>query len=237
MSPEDRVHEWSPPPSLPPKPVVRRKLLLPQQQPEVSHFRQITPSKPKLSGMKRKSVAVTGGSELPRPSNKEWSCALCQVSATSKQGLDEHLEGKKHKANLEALVEGKKPKATEAPLGANKFRRTKKAVGSTSVTKVTGKSLPTEGASTNGPVKNQREDKKQQTVQKKNYRCDLCKVKCNSEVMLACHLRGKKHIAQLEESKKDGKPRMPASAGKKVKVNQTAKREEVEEEDKKAEAQ
>ena len=127
-----------------------------------------------------------------------------------------------------ASKEGKKPKATEAQLHAKKIIKTKKAVGSTSVTKVTGKSLPTEGASTNGPVKNQREDKKQQTVQQKRYCCDLCKVKCNSEVMLASHLRGKKHIAQLEGSKKDGKPVMPASAGKKVKANQRAKREEPE---------
>ncbi|XP_010942069.1 uncharacterized protein [Elaeis guineensis] len=226
--PEDRVHEWSSPPPHHPEPVMGRKLPLPQQQPEVSPFRKITPAKPNLSGMKRKSVAVTGGHEHPRPPKKEWSCALCQVSATSKQGLDEHLEGKKHKANLETLVEGKKPKATEAQLHAKKIIKTKKAVGSTSVTKVTGKSLPTEGASTNGPVKNQREDKKQQTVQQKRYCCDLCKVKCNSEVMLASHLRGKKHIAQLEGSKKDGKPVMPASAGKKVKANQRAKREEPE---------
>ncbi|KAG1326549.1 hypothetical protein COCNU_01G004830 [Cocos nucifera] len=44
--------------------------------------------------------------------------------------------------------------------------------------------------------------------------------------MLASHLRGKKHIAQLEGSKKDGKPVVPASAGKKEKEYQRAEREE-----------
>lgn len=196
-----------PPPPFPPQPVVGRKLSLPRYWPDVSPLREITSSKPNLSGMKRKSMAVTGGSELLRPSPQEWSCALCQVSATSQQSLDEHLRGKKHKVNQEALARGKKPKAAQAPLGANKVIKAKKAVGSTSVTKATGKSLPSEGASTKGPVKNQREDKKQQTVRKTSYCCDLCKVKCNSKVMLAFHLHGKKHMAQLEESKKDANPR------------------------------
>nr|XP_010929167.1 uncharacterized protein LOC105050737 [Elaeis guineensis] len=213
LYPEDAVHEWSPPPPpVPSKPVVGRKLPLPQHQPE------IIPSKPESSGMKRKAVAVTGGSELPRPCQKDWRCAFCQVSATSKQGLDEHLQGKRHRANQEALIEGKRPKATEALFGANKIARAKKAVGSTSVMKLTGKSLPAEGASTKGPVKNWREDK-QQTGQKKSYFCDLCKVKCNSEAMLASHLQGKKHMAQAEEPKKDGKPMTPAGARKKVKTN------------------
>ncbi|KAG1364384.1 hypothetical protein COCNU_11G012110 [Cocos nucifera] len=168
--PDDTVHEWSPPPPpVPSKLVVGRKLPLPQHQPEVSPFREIIPLKPESSGMKRKAVAVTRGGELPRPSQKDWSCALCQVSATSKQGLDEHLQGKRHTANQEALIEGKRPKATEAPFDANKITTAKKAVGSTSVMKFTGRSLPAEGASTKGPLKNRREDRKQQAVQKKSY--------------------------------------------------------------------
>lgn len=39
--PEDRVHEWSPPPPLPPEPVVGRKLPLPQQQLEVPPLRKV----------------------------------------------------------------------------------------------------------------------------------------------------------------------------------------------------
>ena len=34
---------------------------------------------------------------------RDWSCALCQVSATSEAGLNQHLEGKKHKAKQESL--------------------------------------------------------------------------------------------------------------------------------------
>ncbi|XP_073155252.1 uncharacterized protein [Henckelia pumila] len=35
--------------------------------------------------------------------SKEWSCALCQVSATCEKGLNEHVLGKKHKAKEAAL--------------------------------------------------------------------------------------------------------------------------------------
>ncbi|XP_073317380.1 uncharacterized protein [Primulina huaijiensis] len=46
--------------------------------------------------------------ELPADVNankkpKEWSCALCQVSATSKKDLNEHMHGKKHKLKEAAL--------------------------------------------------------------------------------------------------------------------------------------
>ena len=35
----------------------------------------------------------------------DWSCALCQVSTTSKRDLDEHLHGKKHKARKKDYLE------------------------------------------------------------------------------------------------------------------------------------
>lgn len=66
---------------------------------------------PNLSGTKRKAVTPPAGStsELPpfglkkRP-KEEWSCALCQVSATSERGFNEHLQGKKHKAKEARLI-------------------------------------------------------------------------------------------------------------------------------------
>ncbi|XP_056692552.1 uncharacterized protein [Spinacia oleracea] len=36
-------------------------------------------------------------------SKDEWSCALCRVTATSKRALDDHLQGKKHKARENGL--------------------------------------------------------------------------------------------------------------------------------------
>ncbi|XP_034695429.1 uncharacterized protein LOC117921600 isoform X5 [Vitis riparia] len=50
--------------------------------------------------------AAEGDCEHPVASvnkNPEWSCALCQVSTTSEQSLNDHLQGKKHKSKASKL--------------------------------------------------------------------------------------------------------------------------------------
>ncbi|KAK0570687.1 hypothetical protein LWI29_005029 [Acer saccharum] len=59
---------------------------------------------PNLCGVKRKAETPPAApGELPftnmkKKSKEEWSCALCEVSATSERGLNEHLQGRKHKS-------------------------------------------------------------------------------------------------------------------------------------------
>ncbi|KAK2646804.1 hypothetical protein Ddye_021999 [Dipteronia dyeriana] len=59
---------------------------------------------PNLCGVKRKAeTPPTAPGELPftnmkKKAKEEWSCALCEVSATSERGLNEHLQGRKHKS-------------------------------------------------------------------------------------------------------------------------------------------
>ncbi|CAD6210956.1 unnamed protein product [Miscanthus lutarioriparius] len=63
---------------------------------------EVLSSEMKVSGVKRKadaSSATTKPTKL-QTAARDWSCALCQVSATSEAGLNQHLEGKKHKAKL-----------------------------------------------------------------------------------------------------------------------------------------
>lgn len=69
-----------------------------------------------MSGLKRKLPpsplpAGTGSSELYLDNSKkklteEWSCAVCQISATSEQSLNDHLAGKKHQSKMVALKGG-----------------------------------------------------------------------------------------------------------------------------------
>ena len=64
-----------------------------------------------LSGTKQKSVTppeegtnkppLTGVSK--KKVKEEWSCAICQVSTTTERGLNEHIQGKKHKSKEAAL--------------------------------------------------------------------------------------------------------------------------------------
>ncbi|KAK3012772.1 hypothetical protein RJ639_009186 [Escallonia herrerae] len=63
-----------------------------------------------LSGVKRKAKTPPAldanelpSVRLPKKPKEEWGCAICQVSATSERGLNEHLQGKKHKAKEAGL--------------------------------------------------------------------------------------------------------------------------------------
>ncbi|MCE0480828.1 hypothetical protein HAX54_037974 [Datura stramonium] len=64
-----------------------------------------------LSGAKQKAVTppVEVASQPPsfgvskKNGKEDWSCALCQISATSEGGLNDHLQGKKHKSKEAAL--------------------------------------------------------------------------------------------------------------------------------------
>lgn len=59
---------------------------------------------PDLFNAKRKATAPPVSENEPfafslkKKSKEEWSCALCEVKATSESGLNAHLNGKKHKA-------------------------------------------------------------------------------------------------------------------------------------------
>ena len=106
-----------------------------------------------LSGAKRKATTpptVGANNELssvgPKKKHKEeWSCALCQVSATSERGLNEHLQGKKHKAKEAGLVAqraGKSPSRFQKKFkkAASKHAETD-APGAVKVEKLVGETL------------------------------------------------------------------------------------------------
>ncbi|KAJ1439445.1 Zinc finger C2H2 superfamily [Sesbania bispinosa] len=65
---------------------------------------------PTVYGSKQSPLA------LKKKPKEEWSCALCQISATNAKGLNEHLLGRKHKAK-------------EAPLSTQKIGRARGSKG------------------------------------------------------------------------------------------------------------
>jgi len=67
-------------------------------------------------GAKRKLVPGDdnhAGSSSQKKPKKEWSCALCQIVATSEKGLTDHLQGKKHKVKAASLTTKKMGKNTK----------------------------------------------------------------------------------------------------------------------------
>ncbi|KAL6603735.1 hypothetical protein ACP70R_044096 [Stipagrostis hirtigluma subsp. patula] len=163
--------------SLPPKPKPKHKLE--QRDIEPSESSEVLSSETKVSGVKRKAdvtAATTEPAKLKK-SAPNWSCALCQVSATSEAGLNAHLEGKRHKAKL---VKCGAIKVTDGD---------KSALEAT-----TGNNI---GAGPSGTPKKICifvDGVMHEVVQKSNFLwCERCSVRCENNVTMASHLRGKKH--------------------------------------------
>ncbi|XP_065631914.1 uncharacterized protein LOC112025121 isoform X3 [Quercus suber] len=93
---------------------------------------------PNISGAKRKAETASAGgtSELPpfglkkRP-KEEWSCAICQVSALSERALNEHLQGRKHKAKEAGLRAQRTGRSTSSTPSTKKTTMPSKLIDST----------------------------------------------------------------------------------------------------------
>lgn len=137
------------------------------------------PLQTKVSGVKRKVDAIpatTRPGKLQKPA-QDWSCALCQVSATSEGALNEHLEGKRHKAKL-------------AHCGASNAIKD----GKSSLKEKTANKDDAGPSDAPKKICIQVDGAMHEVVQKSNYLwCDRCKVRCDNNVTMADHLRGKKH--------------------------------------------
>ncbi|XP_019170819.1 PREDICTED: uncharacterized protein LOC109166316 isoform X2 [Ipomoea nil] len=175
-----------------------------------------------LPGMKRKAETppeVAISTELPsgvpkKKAKEEWSCALCQVSATSKEGLNEHLRGKKHKskeAGLKAQRSGKNfsiglfPKKPKPDVLAEMADDLKSKESSSGV--VAMKGFPNGNDALNLQIDDSKEknsgmvQNKQKTNAKKRKKykfwCEHCKIGAFSAKVMEDHKIGKKHLARL----------------------------------------
>ncbi|PSS02586.1 HVA22-like protein [Actinidia chinensis var. chinensis] len=121
---------------------------------------------------------------------RESTCALCQVKTTT-EDLDYHLQGKKHKAKCEELKASKRTKTRVA--------RLQKPMTTTKPKK------PVFG---DGP--NKSNTKKQEGMVQTNqtakpckpvvpkFWCGLFDAKCLSEIDLASHINGQKHLSSFQ---------------------------------------
>lgn len=172
MLPRGDERRWSPPRPKPKRTLELREIG-PSERPEA------VSSKMKVPKMKRKAdeiAATTLPRKVQKPA-KDWSCALCQMTATCEAGLNEHLEGRKHKAKL-------------AKCGAsNVINYVKNNLQTT-----TGNKDSTGPSDEPKKICILVDGAMHEVVQKNNYLwCDRCKVRCDSNVTMAGHLRGKKH--------------------------------------------
>ncbi|OMO85285.1 Zinc finger, U1-type [Corchorus capsularis] len=111
---------------------------------------------------------------------KEWTCALCLVTTTSEHDLKMHLRGLRHRA---AFVEKMKAK--------NLHTKPKVSMAS--------KKEPEKRAGAGSPTSQQIGKNHAREYMNSQLRCSICNIICCRSEDLNCHLRGKKHLARIEE--------------------------------------
>ncbi|KAH9768705.1 hypothetical protein KPL71_011702 [Citrus sinensis] len=207
------------------------------QKGEGGQDQQVKPY-PNLCGSKQEAATLPADSGKPCSTGSKkpmhWSCALCQVSSTSKRNLDEHLRGKKHKAKDEELVGGQKwtKKSTESRDIAGQEMKTKVEEKSVKANKtVVGSDQKGEGGQAQQvkPYPNLCGSKQEATTlpadsgkpcstgSKKpmHWSCALCQVSSTSKRNLDEHLRGKKHKAKEEGLEREKKHMARSNESKK----------------------
>ncbi|XP_037464510.1 uncharacterized protein LOC119336569 [Triticum dicoccoides] len=218
----------------PPDPKHKLKLLEvePSGRPEA-----LSPKVPMMKSKADANVATTVPKKVQKLA-EDWSCALCQVSAPSEAGLNEHLGGTEHKAKLAQcsvskatkddknclqtttgnesntdpcdapkkicmLVDsatceaglnedlgGRKHKAKLAQCGVSKAIKDDKNCLQTT----TGNENNTDPCDAPKKICMLVDGEMHEVVRKNNYLwCDLCRVRCDSNSIMAGHLRSKKH--------------------------------------------
>ncbi|PRQ24235.1 putative transcription factor C2H2 family [Rosa chinensis] len=102
-------------------------------------------AEPKLTCPENRTVAGIEDPESPKEVQKEWTCALCQVTTSSESILNSHLQGRRHKAAYEAL------KARNQAF-VSKIAPASSAETSNQPNKEPGKSIPSSGSKQKVPV-------------------------------------------------------------------------------------
>ncbi|CAL5438665.1 unnamed protein product [Camellia sinensis] len=180
------------------------------------------PTNSSVAGIKRKfeaSIAEcadgTPSMNVGKEIQKEWSCALCHVTVTCKQHLQEHLKGRKHKAKERALRES----STKVNNNANNSNQLAVRVAVPS-----GHMKPNLDGHRDGnhekmndmdnvdsgvqqkanleKINGCTEESEMQTNLESDFKfwCTVCKVGTESAALMTAHQMGKEHITLLQEN-------------------------------------
>ncbi|KAJ7968331.1 HVA22-like protein [Quillaja saponaria] len=144
---------------------------------------------------------------------KEWTCAICQVKSSSEKTLNCHLQGRIHRVNCEALKANNHPKKEPEKTVSNGGLKPTTLKDQMDKVKANQKGLPAlpvkfsnelkqktviNHEKAQGQQKNQGKDASGKNHLTPSRRCNICNVTCTSEVDMASHLDGRKHLGQVQ---------------------------------------
>ncbi|CAO2841620.1 unnamed protein product [Amaranthus hypochondriacus] len=193
-------------------------------------------AKPDVSDLKRKAGTATTVSPADQSAEpkklktkEEWSCALCRVTATSERALNDHLQGKKHKARESGLNSQRTGFGTGPLPMTNSTTSTNKPIIVLGISNSSSKEKDNiqDGESSLGPVDNISTQEISDTEANKSYEngkigetdipqktnadaklknfkfvCEICRIGTHSPKVLNAHKKGKRHLAKVMEANK-----------------------------------
>ncbi|KAL6964207.1 hypothetical protein U1Q18_035264 [Sarracenia purpurea var. burkii] len=147
---------------------------------------------------------------------KEWTCAVCQVTTTSENNLNSHLHGKKHEAKCEELRSSKqaaKNKGSSSSSTANDWKPTNSISGNRlNQPKAKKQEENVQVNRTTAQFKQKNEQNTGSGMNQPKFWCYVCDVKCPGEIDMVSHFKGKKHLAQIQQSTGMNQPKFWCSA-------------------------
>ncbi|GAY34899.1 hypothetical protein CUMW_286030, partial [Citrus unshiu] len=174
-----------------------------------------------VCGSKQKAATPPAGSgELPSTSSskpKEWSCALCQVTATTERGLDVHLQGKKHKAkekllrDLKMCINSTSKKSMESRNSADQEMKpngrgiNQKVEGGQTLQVKPNSNLCGTNQNAAAPPAGSGELPSTNSTKTEQWSCALCQVSATTQRGLDEHLQCTKHKAKVAGLLRDKK--------------------------------
>ncbi|XP_058190872.1 uncharacterized protein LOC131308070 isoform X2 [Rhododendron vialii] len=148
------------------------------------------------AGGKNKAVEITTSYKVQR----EWTCALCQVTTTCEKNLDFHLQGRKHKDKCEELKASKQVNKNKGSSSLAASLEPKKTL-SVDRPNVYRTKIPEDKVQitrTNEQYRVKKVDYTGGRMDQFKFQCTICDVKLISEIDLASHLRGKWHLSNTQ---------------------------------------
>ncbi|KAM7479049.1 hypothetical protein LguiA_027262 [Lonicera macranthoides] len=153
--------------------------------------------KPEVVEVKEMNYYLSSSDEVQR----QWTCAVCQVTTTSQTTLNSHFRGKKHLAKCQELkAKMQTPKNDYSPLSSttNKLgqanQNPNKGISGDGVNRTKSKRQETKVQLNNGNIKSKKDN-----AEKKHW-CTVCNVRCSGQIDLVSHLKGKKHLSKVGDN-------------------------------------
>ncbi|XP_009793396.1 uncharacterized protein [Nicotiana sylvestris] len=176
---------------------------------EAAEPKQVKSVKEKLVQIKETAFPADNTKEIKlRETNslknvqKEWTCAVCQVTTTSEHDLKCHLLGRKHREKCEELKACKKKAKTERNPPDQLKKEQVKHAHSAQITR-SANEKPKEKVQLGATRQHEKQKQVKNAVGVTNNSklwCRFCNVRCPGEIDMAAHLKGRKHLAKLQET-------------------------------------